>query len=45
MSDPNQLMPTRWWRPSWRSSKALAAALSEDEVDGVPPVQGPQDWA
>jgi len=22
----------------------LAAALSEAEVDGVPPVQGPQDW-
>ncbi len=24
--------------------EALAAALSEAEVDGVPPVQGPQDW-
>jgi hypothetical protein len=24
--------------------EALAAALSEDEVDGVPPVAGPQDW-
>lgn len=23
---------------------ALAAALAEAEVDGVPPVQGPQDW-
>jgi hypothetical protein len=23
---------------------ALAAAMSADEVDGVPPVQGPQDW-
>ena len=25
--------------------EALAAELSEDEVDGVPPVAGPQDWA
>lgn len=25
--------------------EALAAALPEDEVDGVPPVTGPQDWA
>ena len=24
--------------------EALAAALPEDEVDGVPPVQGPQEW-
>ena len=24
--------------------EALAAALSEDEVDGVAPVQGPQEW-
>jgi hypothetical protein len=24
--------------------EALAAALSEEEVDGVPPVQGPQGW-
>ena len=24
--------------------EALAAALPEDEIDGVPPVQGPQDW-
>lgn len=24
--------------------QALAAALSEAEVDGVPPVQGPQEW-
>jgi hypothetical protein len=24
--------------------EALAAALSVDEVEGVPPVQGPQDW-
>jgi hypothetical protein len=24
--------------------RALAAELSVDEVDGVPPVQGPQDW-
>jgi hypothetical protein len=24
--------------------EALAAAMSEDEVDGVPPVQGPQEW-
>ncbi len=24
--------------------EALVAALSEDEIDGVPPVQGPQDW-
>jgi hypothetical protein len=24
--------------------EALAAAMSEDEVEGVPPVQGPQEW-
>ena len=24
--------------------EALAAELSEDEVDGVSPVTGPQDW-
>jgi hypothetical protein len=24
--------------------EALAAALSEEEVDGVPPVGGPQEW-
>jgi hypothetical protein len=24
--------------------EAIAAGLSEEEVDGVPPVQGPQDW-
>lgn len=24
--------------------EALAAALPEEEVEGVPPVQGPQDW-
>ena len=24
--------------------EALAATLPEDEIDGVPPVQGPQDW-
>jgi len=24
--------------------RALADALPEDEVDGVPPVAGPQEW-
>jgi hypothetical protein len=24
--------------------EALAEAMSEDEVDGVAPVMGPQDW-
>jgi hypothetical protein len=24
--------------------EALADAMSEDEVDAVPPVQGPQEW-
>jgi hypothetical protein len=24
--------------------EALAASLSEDEVEGVPPVAGPQEW-
>jgi len=24
--------------------RALAAALPEEEIDGVPPVQGPQEW-
>ena len=24
--------------------EALAAALPEDEVEGVPPVAGPQEW-
>jgi hypothetical protein len=25
--------------------ETLAAALPEDEIEGVPPVAGPQDWA
>jgi hypothetical protein len=25
--------------------EALAAALPEDEIEGVQPVAGPQDWA
>ncbi len=24
--------------------EALAATLPEDEIEGVPPVAGPQDW-
>jgi hypothetical protein len=24
--------------------EALAAAMPEDEIEGVPPVAGPQDW-
>ncbi|HEX4729683.1 MAG TPA: hypothetical protein VH299_00340 [Solirubrobacterales bacterium] len=24
--------------------EAISAALAADEVEGVPPVQGPQDW-
>ena len=24
--------------------RELAAALPEEEIDGVPPVQGPQEW-
>jgi len=24
--------------------EALAATLPEEEIDGVPPVQGPQEW-
>jgi hypothetical protein len=24
--------------------EALAATLGEQEIEGVPPVQGPQDW-
>ena len=24
--------------------EALAATLPEEEIEGVPPVQGPQDW-
>jgi hypothetical protein len=24
--------------------ETIAAALPEAEIDGVPPVQGPQDW-
>jgi hypothetical protein len=25
--------------------EALAATMPEDEIEGVPPVTGPQDWA
>jgi len=37
--DPDALVATEL-----AELEALAAGLPADEVDGVPPVQGPQEW-
>jgi hypothetical protein len=37
--DPDALVATEL-----AELEALGAAMSADEVEGVPPVQGPQDW-
>ncbi|MCW2980853.1 MAG: hypothetical protein JWO14_2580 [Solirubrobacterales bacterium] len=45
MSDPNQLGADAQVAAELAELEALAAAMSAPEVDGVAPVQGPQDWA
>ena len=45
MSDPNQLDADALVAAELAELEALAAALSAAEVDGVAPVQGPQDWS
>jgi hypothetical protein len=44
VSDPNQLGADAQVAAELAELEALAAAMSADVVDGVPPVQGPQDW-
>jgi hypothetical protein len=44
VSDPNQLDADAQVAAELAELKALAAALSADAVEGVSPVQGPQDW-
>jgi hypothetical protein len=44
MSDPNQVGADAQVAAELAELEALAAALSAAEVDGVSPVQGPQDW-
>ena len=44
MSDPNQLDPDAQAAAELAELEALAAAMSAAEVEGVAPVQGPQDW-
>jgi hypothetical protein len=45
VSDPNQLGADAQVAAELAELEALAAAMSAAEVDGVSPVQGPQDWA
>ncbi len=44
MTDPNQLGADAQVAAELAELEALAAAMSATEVDGVPPVQGPQEW-
>jgi hypothetical protein len=44
VSDPNQLGADAQVAAELAELEALAAALSADEVEGMPPVQGPQVW-
>ena len=44
VSDPGKLDADALVAAELAELEAIAAALSADEVDGVPPVQGPQDW-
>ena len=44
VSDPNQLGADAQVAAELAELEALAAGLSADEVEGVAPVQGPQDW-
>jgi hypothetical protein len=45
VSDPNQLGADAQVAAELAELEALAAAMSAAEVDGVAPVQGPQDWS
>jgi hypothetical protein len=45
VSDPNQLGADAQVAAELAELEALAAAMSAAEVDGVSPVQGPQDWS
>jgi hypothetical protein len=44
VSDPNQLGADAQVAAELAELEALAAAMSAAEVDGVAPVQGPQEW-
>jgi hypothetical protein len=44
VSDPNQLSADARVAAELAELEALAAALSAEAVEGLPPVQGPQDW-
>ena len=44
VSDPNQVGADAQVAAELAELKALAAALSAEAVEGVAPVQGPQDW-
>ena len=45
VSDPNQLGADAQVAAELAELEALAAAMSAAEVDGVAPVEGPQEWA
>jgi hypothetical protein len=45
VSDPNQVGADAQVAAELAELEALAAALSAAEVDGVAPVQAPQDWS
>lgn len=44
VSDPRKLDADAQVAAELAELVAIAAALSAAEVEGVPPVQGPQDW-
>jgi hypothetical protein len=45
VSDPNRPDADAQVAAELAELEALAAAMSADEVEGVAPVQGPQDWS
>ena len=45
VSDPNQLDADAQVAAELAELEALAAAMSAAAVEGVAPVQGPQDWS
>jgi hypothetical protein len=44
VSDPNQLGADAQVAAELAELEALAAAMSVEAVEGVAPVQGPQEW-
>jgi hypothetical protein len=44
VSDPNQLDADARVAAELAQLEAIAAALSAEAAEGVPPVQGPQEW-